>query len=310
MPILGAQGAASARAFGLTSGAKKAKVDYLLIGGGGGGGGQGASGGGAGGFRTSFPGGTKLELLVGKSYDVTIGSGGNGWGNNYAAQPSNIGGDSNISLSGATAISTTGGGRGWPGAPAPTIPPDTLPSGMGGSGSGEHRGNKGDYTPAEGNPGGPGSGFSPNVNFIPRGPDHGSGGGGFANAGAAGSTNTGGTGGAGTTANITGTPFQASAGGGGGGFPAPGPGGSGGGGNGGNPNSPGNPGNTFGSAGGGGGGGITSQFQGGGAGYNGRVVIRTPSEYTITATPPSNPVGTDSGDNYVIFNTTGTLNIS
>jgi hypothetical protein len=308
MPILGAQGAASARAFGLTSGAKKAKVDYLLIGGGGGGGGQGAAGGGAGGFRTSFPGGTKLELLVGKSYDVTIGIGGNGWGVNYSALPSNSGGDSYISLSGATAISSTGGGRGWPGE-APTIPPDTLPSGMGGSGSGSHRGNKGDYTPAEGNPGGPGSGFSPNVNFVPS-PGHGGGGGGFANAGTTGGPTFGGTGGAGTTANITGTPFQASAGGGAGGFPTPGPGGSGGGGDGGAPNSPGNPANTFGSAGGGGGGGPASQYQGGGAGYIGRVVIRTPGDYTITATPPSNPVGTDSGDNYVIFNTTGTLNIS
>jgi hypothetical protein len=56
------------------------QVDYLVVAGGGGGGQGGCSGGGggAGGYRTSFPGGTKLDLSGGTSYPVTVGAGGAG----------------------------------------------------------------------------------------------------------------------------------------------------------------------------------------------------------------------------------------
>ena len=51
--------------------------DYLVVAGGGSGGAQRAGGGGAGGFRTSFPGGTKLILSPGPNA-ITIGAGGSG----------------------------------------------------------------------------------------------------------------------------------------------------------------------------------------------------------------------------------------
>jgi hypothetical protein len=51
-------------------------ADYLVVAGGGGGGGFAGGGGGAGGYRTSFPGGTKLSLTAGTSYPVTVGAGG------------------------------------------------------------------------------------------------------------------------------------------------------------------------------------------------------------------------------------------
>ena len=167
MPILGARGAASAKAFGLTSGAKTVPTDYLVIAGGGGGGGQGQNGGGAGGFRTSYPGGTKLDLIYAQTYDITIGSGGNGKGPGYTGVNPNAGGDSTIAFGGETTLASSGGGVGWSGT-APTPPTATLPIGVGGSGGGAHRGNRGGYSPAEGNPGGSGdpSQFSPNTNYV------------------------------------------------------------------------------------------------------------------------------------------------
>ena len=74
MPILASLGAASARAFGLNAGAAVATVDYLVIAGGGAGGGQRGQGGGAGGARTSFPGGTQIEVGIGEPITVTVGS--------------------------------------------------------------------------------------------------------------------------------------------------------------------------------------------------------------------------------------------
>ena len=53
------------------------QFDYLVVGGGGGGGGRYAGGAGAGGYRTSFPGGTKIYLAEG-SNTVTVGAGGAG----------------------------------------------------------------------------------------------------------------------------------------------------------------------------------------------------------------------------------------
>jgi len=51
-------------------------VDYLVVAGGGGGGSLNGGGGGAGGYRTSFPGGTKLTLTAVTSYSITVGAGG------------------------------------------------------------------------------------------------------------------------------------------------------------------------------------------------------------------------------------------
>ena len=49
------------------------EADYLVVAGGGGG--Q-TGGGGAGGYRTSFPGGTKMILEKGTPFPVTVGGGG------------------------------------------------------------------------------------------------------------------------------------------------------------------------------------------------------------------------------------------
>jgi hypothetical protein len=54
------------------------QVDYLVVAGGGGGGSRFGGGGGAGGYRTSFPGGTKLCVSSGTPISVTVGAGGAG----------------------------------------------------------------------------------------------------------------------------------------------------------------------------------------------------------------------------------------
>jgi hypothetical protein len=62
------------------SGPAPGQADYLVVAGGGGGGswcGAGG-GGGAGGYRTSFPGGTKLTITKGSATTVTVGAGGAG----------------------------------------------------------------------------------------------------------------------------------------------------------------------------------------------------------------------------------------
>ena len=79
-------------------------VDYLVVAGGGGGGGNTGGAGGAGGYRTSFPGGTKLSLAVDTSYPITIGAGGAGTG---APARGGAGNDSVFST-----ITSTGGGGG------------------------------------------------------------------------------------------------------------------------------------------------------------------------------------------------------
>ena len=52
--------------FGGGSVAKKLEFDYLVVAGGGGGGYDDGGGGGGGGLRTSFPGGTKIEVESGR----------------------------------------------------------------------------------------------------------------------------------------------------------------------------------------------------------------------------------------------------
>jgi hypothetical protein len=80
MPILSTRGAGSARGFGFGGGkAAPVSFDYLVVAGGGGNGIYSSGGAGAGGYRTSFPGGTKITLDAG-IYPITVGAGvtGNG----------------------------------------------------------------------------------------------------------------------------------------------------------------------------------------------------------------------------------------
>jgi hypothetical protein len=80
-------------------------IDYLVVAGGGGGGFAGG-GGGAGGYRTSFPGGTKITLDVGtSSIPITIGAGGAGG----ASEPVYEDVDQHSIFS---TITSAGGGRG------------------------------------------------------------------------------------------------------------------------------------------------------------------------------------------------------
>jgi hypothetical protein len=107
MPILGSRGAGSASAFGLTSGAAKIELDYLVVAGGGAGGGPDyphEGGGGAGGYRTSFPGGTKVEFAPGTTVPITVGAGG------ATGSPSVRSSSGNNSV--FDIITSTGGGRG------------------------------------------------------------------------------------------------------------------------------------------------------------------------------------------------------
>jgi hypothetical protein len=298
MPILGSRGAAGAKAFGLSSGAKKVGIEYVVLAGGGGGGFQSGPGGGAGGFRTNFPGGTELKITYGKAIDVTIGNGSSG------SPSQGRGGDSKIT-EGTDLIVASGGGHGNN---------DDPTFGVGGSGAGGHRGNVGDFSPVEGHPGGsPGSpAFSPSVDWVAPSTGFGGGGGGASVAGSF--TGIGGNpGGNGATTTITGSPLTHAGGGSGGSHNpyGPGSGGSGGGGPGGSESTPGQAASGHGSGGGGGGGGPSSQNAPGGPGSGGRAIIRTPSAYTITATPPSNPTGTTpTGEKYAIFNSTGTFTIT
>ena len=93
-------------------------VDYLVVAGGGGGGGGIGGGGGAGGYRTSFPGGTKLTLTGFGPFNVpvTVGAGGAGTGpgpGNAIPSPVN---NASVSAPGSpsifSTITSTGGGYG------------------------------------------------------------------------------------------------------------------------------------------------------------------------------------------------------
>ena len=157
MPILGSRGAGSASAFGLTSGGSAPiDVDYLVVAGGGIA--TGGGGGGAGGYRTSFPGGTKITLEAGTSVPVTIGAGGAlsgpptttpAAGAPYSGSPSNF-----------STITSSGGGGNLQNSP------NGAPGGSGGGGysglppSPAGSGNSGSFSPPEGNPGGVGAAYS------------------------------------------------------------------------------------------------------------------------------------------------------
>ena len=176
--------------------------DFLVVGGGGGGGCGGganaAGGGGAGGYRTSHPGGTKINLYEGSSYAVTVGAGG--------AAP--LGAPLRVGYSGTdssiTVITSTGGGGGGggtSGAPSPRPSPWCgQPGGSGGGASGSVPTcrTEGIGIPGQGYPGG-GEGVPGDIG--------GSGGGGGAAAGGDGTTpgGPGGVGGLGGSSAILGS---------------------------------------------------------------------------------------------------------
>lgn len=169
-------------------------AEYLLIGGGGSGcGGYFGGGGGAGGYRTNA-GGTAVSFSSGVAYTMAVGAGGAGSTGNGVK-----GGNSSISGSGFTTLTSTGGGLGGGGGTRPTANGGTGGSGGGGQGGNSTyqgysgAGNEGGYTPVEGYDGGNGS--------TQSGGNVGAGGGGGGAGGAGGNgnvpSNTGGAGGIG-----------------------------------------------------------------------------------------------------------------
>ena len=297
-------------------------VNYLVIAGGAGGGGNEGGGGGAGGLRTSYGnngggGGseTQLTLTAGTNYTVTIGAGGTQpvpTGAGAAPYGYTQGGDGNNSV--FANITSTGGGGGGTGISAQSPPME--PGRDGGSGGGGSRyGNLaapgGTRTPS------PVQGFNGGSSGVNQGDSTGGGGG----AGAVGQSATGGggfDGGVGITNAITvasGTgPYYAGGGGGGAysGSPRVGSGGNGGGGDGlklGPPSTSNNgTDNTGGGAGGGGGSGSDS-VRGGANGGSGIVILRYPSEYTISGLSGSTDTSI-SGVKITTFTNIGTGTIS
>ena len=179
---------------------------WLVVGGGGSGGALNASGGGAGGYRT----GASLSLTGGNTYTVTVGAGGTavGTGGSNGVK----GGDSILSGTGITTITSTGGGYGTQ---------DSGAGGPGGSGGG------GGYSG-----GAAGAGNTPAITPISGetttvqgyaggsattgGPGYGSSGGGGSSAvGVNATTTTGGDGGVGTSNSIAGSAVYYAGGGGG-----------------------------------------------------------------------------------------------
>jgi hypothetical protein len=246
-------------------------VDYLVVAGGGGGGfgDYSGGGGGAGGYRTSFPGGTKITTPA-TTYPVTVGAGGAGGIEPPATQAVN-GSPSTFST-----ITSTGGGAGGD-ANAPVGVGDSGGSGGGGGCAAFAQkaggaGNTPPVSPPQGNPGGTSAGYPVSgFNFSAGG------GGGASATGVPGTPGNTGAGGAGSANSITGSPVSYGGGGGGGNaYPGcatshTGAGGTGGGGIGATPVRGFGAGST--NTGGGGGGGVTIPGTGG-AGGKGIVIIR------------------------------------
>jgi hypothetical protein len=258
-------------------------VNYLIVAGGGGGGGntsngnQNGGGGGAGGLLTNM-GGTALTLTAGQNYTVTVGGGGTaGIGAGTRA--------GNGLNSVFSSISSVGGGSGGS---------QSYSSRNGGSGGGGSTGSfpGGNGTSGEGNAGATITGYGAS----------GGGGGGAASTGVGGNL---GTGGAGLANNITGSSVIYAGGGGGSksnGGGSAGSGGTGGGGAGSNSSGT-NGTNGTSNTGSGGGGGYASN---GGVGGYGIVILRYPSDYTISGlSGTTTTVGSDSVTTFLI----GTGNI-
>ena len=264
---------------------------WLVVAGGGGGGGGASSpggGGGAGGFRA----GASLSLTGGTTYTVKVGAGGAKDGD---------GGDSELSGTGITTVTSTGGGAGG-GSPGPQSGQD------GGSGGGRYGhtspavkgdGNTpaitpitGETTTVQGFDGG--TGYSDDVSYTNSG-----GGGGASEVGESTSTGGGGDGGDGTSNSITGAAVTYAGGGGGStsnvGGRTGGTGGAGGGGNGAPDSSASTPGTD--GLGGGGGGGYAQ------VGGSGIVILRrltniatTGSDLTLQSTDVTAEAEADFGE--------------
>ncbi len=281
-------------------------VEYLVVaggasGGGGRGNGNGSGGGGAGGLRTSFgstSGGgasaeTALTLTAATSYTVTVGAGG------AFSEGATAGNDGNNSV--FSTITSIGGGGGG----AFQTPTDGRAGGAGGGG-GATSGNPGSGTVNQGFDGGDHGGGSTY---------RGGGGGGASAAGASGVST--GNGGDGLAVLITGSSVTYAAGGGGGTYANvnPGTGGAGGGGTGGKGlstpiNATNGTQNT-----GSGGGGAPSPLSGGttypsGAGGSGVVILRYPSNTTISVGAGLTSSTSTSGDFKITVFTAGTDTIS
>jgi hypothetical protein len=256
--------------------------DYLVVAGGGGGGADAGGGGGSGGYRSSFPGGTKLFLQPGPNA-ITIGAGGAATPNS----PGTVGNNGTNSLIGYIHAVGGGGGGG-------RDTDNAQAGGSGGGGSGTASSSAGSgctvfsspiLSCKQGNNGGTGGG-SPTT--------AGGGGGGAGGTGGNGNSNPGGKNGGDGGAGLANTITNASvtyAGGGGGGTAASGTGGGGGSGGGGDgvdypsgnvPDSTG----TVNTGGGGGGGSRGGPHYGGGAGGSGIVVLRAPGPLTCLAVAP------------------------
>ena len=299
--------------FGSGGGAQPVEMDYLMMGGGGGGAPWPGGGAGAGGYRTSYPGGTKLGIEDGTA--IVIGAGAPGLsGTTVRGVVSSIG----------TTESAGGGGGGGPatGDPGLGITPVWYQDGGCGGGGNQHqdsstKSNAPDPYWGMGNfpPVSPSQGFtgaSAGANPSSSGMWGGSGGGG---AGAHGvrcpGPSPGGAGGAGAANSITGSPVTRGGGGGGGVYGVGAPGGAGGSGGGG-AGAPRGAQGTAGSANqGGGGGGGSAPGANGGAGGSGVVYLRVPAATapgTLSVTPGTNSVATlPPGDKVCTFTITGTI---
>ena len=190
-------------------------VDFLVIAGGGGSGTGGGGGGGAGGYRASFnseaSGGggsseSSLNLSIGTTYTITVGSGGNG----STGASTTSGDDSSISGSDITTITSIGGGIGANG--ANYSGPGGFASTTGGSGGGAGMNNN-----VAGSAGTSNQGFAGGASPASGGVGAGGGGGAGAVGGDASNSpgDQAGDGGVGVASTITGSSVTRAGGGGG-----------------------------------------------------------------------------------------------
>jgi hypothetical protein len=277
-------------------------ASYLAVAGGGGGGGTcvpndaGGGGGGAGGLLTG-----STTFTQGTVYTVTIG--GLGAGGTPSAGLGSSGGNSVISGSGLSTITSTGGGGGGNGSTSS----NGAPGGSGGGGSGATTNGSG--TPGQGNAGAPG--------YYAQG----AGGGGAGGAGQQGGGGTpayrpGGPGGISLASSITGSSVDYAGGGGGGCYAGPatgGPGGGAGAGAGANNNNTGTQGGDATIANrGSGGGGSTSYSTGsttgkrGGNGSDGIIILSVPTSKYPGTTTGSPTVSTSGGNTILQYTASGT----
>lgn len=271
------------RTFSITSTAQII-AETLVVAGGGGGGSNGNTTGGGGGGAGGYLYSTSTAFIKGSSYSLSVGLGGTGRQQSTSSPSSgNKGGNSSISGSGFSSITSIGGGGG-----VSNQSGGILSDSSGGSGGGGNYVNpSGTATSGQGNNGGQAYSYTGGGNELAYA---GGGGGGSAAVGSNASNSVGGNGGIGTSNSITGTALFYAAGGGGGarGGYTGGSGGSGIGGNGqvgtslGENASPANRGS---GGGGGGGNGNNAQYIGG-SGSDGVIIIAYPNTLPAITTIP------------------------